>query len=248
VDKFIKRIQTRLSAKGLSVTKSQVREAYKSTVGKECWENPTEEQVSAVVTYITLVISDPDLSLPSEGTLALSDQSFVEVSPNQVKPIPQPEIYQVPVENLPCLQPPTPQEKPEESALAQTIPSALETSVSSSSISKVDVTGIVKEVFASQPSEVQEKISEYALQQTFANVRQIQTFLEELRGMEFNLMVETMRDHFERRGGLMTELNNLIDSQQSKDEGKRSDFFDQIHNRMQQFQVEMSQKLAKQNI
>jgi hypothetical protein len=42
MDKYIKRLQTRASRKGISVSKSQVREVYQSVVTTP--ENPSEER------------------------------------------------------------------------------------------------------------------------------------------------------------------------------------------------------------
>jgi plasmid stability protein len=47
MDKYIKRLQTRASRKGISVSKSQVREVYQSVVVTP--ENPSEEELRAVI-------------------------------------------------------------------------------------------------------------------------------------------------------------------------------------------------------
>ena len=47
MDKYIKRLQTRASRKGISVSKSQVREVYQSVVATP--ESPSEEEMSAVI-------------------------------------------------------------------------------------------------------------------------------------------------------------------------------------------------------
>jgi predicted DNA-binding protein (UPF0278 family) len=47
MDKFIKRLQTRASRKGINVSKSQVREVYTQVVTEP--ESPSDEEMSAVI-------------------------------------------------------------------------------------------------------------------------------------------------------------------------------------------------------
>jgi hypothetical protein len=110
------------------------------------------------------------------------------------------------------------------------------------------VTDLVGSFFANQPTEVKDQITEYALQQSFSNVRQIQEFLEQLRGMEFSLLAQTLQDHCSRRGSMIDQLNSLIGSQGKTEQQKRDDFFDQFNSRIQQFQEEMKGRLAKQTL
>ena len=47
MDKFIKRLQTRASRKGISVSKSQVREVYTQVVVTP--DSPTDEEILSVI-------------------------------------------------------------------------------------------------------------------------------------------------------------------------------------------------------
>ena len=53
MEKFIKRIQSRLTYNGIKVSKTECREAFQQFVPQENWNNPSDEQVSLVVERIT---------------------------------------------------------------------------------------------------------------------------------------------------------------------------------------------------
>ncbi len=238
MDKFVKRVQSRLSHSGISLSKSECREAYQAVVAEASWESPSEAQLVEVVEYVkNRGVNNIHQSTTVETTsLAISEP---EVSGDELEPIPQPETFDIPVEDMPCLQP------PEDSALStQSAPGA----ITPGSMAQSEVTDIVGQVFKNQPPEVKNQITEYALQHSFDNVRQLQEFLEQLRSMEFSLMTQTLQDHFSRRGSMLTQLNNLIQGQQQKDQEQRTDFFDRFQNQLNSFHQEMQQRLSKQSL
>jgi hypothetical protein len=115
MDKFVKRIQTRANRQGVSVTKQQVRDIYVQVVLNP--ESPTEEEMSLVIEKLAAQLQSPQQESINEQ-LATSNP---EVSEDLQETISQPETFDIPVEDMPCLQPP--EEQPPETALAKSEPS-----------------------------------------------------------------------------------------------------------------------------
>lgn len=272
-DKFVKRIQSRLKSQGFSFTKDQIRGVYVAFV-KEA-QNPSDEEVAQVVqkmkyqgkfqktdsleasteeglaitascqqtsnndelVLIEEVSQDNTDSPSTEEELAIAPPNIIEITPDS-----NPDIWET-------LQPPAapPSELPgEEASLVKT--DEKPTTSAGGIIPQDEVKGMVAQTFAGQPQEFTDQVTEYALQHSFENVRQIQDFLEQLRGMEFNLLVKTLEDHFTRRGSMLTVLNEVLTSQQQKDRENRDSFFDSFQTRLARFQQEMESKLAKQSL
>jgi hypothetical protein len=105
MDKFVKRIQTRANRQGISVTKQQVRDIYVQVVTN--LESPTKEEMSLVIEKLAAQLQSPKQESISEQ-LAISTP---EVSEDLNEIIPQPETFDIPVEDMPCLQ--TSEEQPQ---------------------------------------------------------------------------------------------------------------------------------------
>jgi hypothetical protein len=187
-------------------------------------------------------------------------KSRYKVSEDLVEEIPQPKIIEIPVTNSPCLNPPEATGIPRESKagkidtvnelspsneLIKSEDNAMCGGIASLSFPQTEVKDLVAQAFTGQPQEVKDQITEYALQHSFENVRQVQNFLEQLRGMEFNLLTKTLQDHFNRRGSMLTVLNEVIQNQQQKDQESRNSFFGSFQTRLTSFQQEMELKLSK---
>jgi hypothetical protein len=115
MDKFVKRIQTRANRQGVSVTKQQVRDIYVQVVLNP--ESPTEEEMSLVIEKLAAQLQSPQQESINEQ-LATSNPEVLE---DLQETISQPETFDIPVEDMPCLQPPDSQ--PPETALAKSEPS-----------------------------------------------------------------------------------------------------------------------------
>lgn len=253
MDKFVKRIQTRLSRQGFSFNKQQIREVYQSLVKDH--SAPTEAEMSSVINKLKFQLETPQAS---STQLTISQP---EISEDLVEQIAQPETIEITPENpdiWETLEPPAEQPESQENAPAEQLNEALAlTNVeqnnpaqqsSSGIIPQNEVKGMVSQVFAGQPQEFKDQISEYAMQHSFENVRQVQEFLEQLRGMEFNLLVNTLQDHFKRRGSMLTVLNEVITSQKQKDKESSQSFFNSFQSRLASFQQEMETRLSKQSL
>jgi hypothetical protein len=260
VDKYIKQIQTRmnrqLKSREQSVTKQQVRDVYSAVVKNP--DKPTDVEMSVVTEKLANQISSlRDASRMQEETL---DNGQLTVSAHTE--IEKPEIIEIISESHPdiweTLEPPSEQPEPQEKAPASQLNEALALlnveenkpaqQSSSGIIPQNEVKGIVSQVFAGQPQEFKDQISEYAMQHSFLNVRQVQEFLEQLRGMEFNLLVSTLQDHFKRRGSMLTVLNEVITSQKQKDKESSQSFFNSFQSRLASFQQEMETRLSKPSL
>ena len=236
MQRFVKRVQSRLTYVGTQANMTQCREAYQFVIPESNWESPSDEQLAQVVQYVISQINDIQ---PEEIALTITEP---EVSEDLLEPIPQPEIFEIPIEDMPCLQPP---QKPEPQ------PSALSTQTESAiapSIPQSEITGMVNQVFEGQAPALKEKITEYAMQHSFGDVRQVSEFLEQLRAMEFDLMLRTLQDHVQRRGSMLTLFDQMIGNHQRQDQERKADFFTQTQTNLDAFRREMEARLAKQTL
>ena len=86
MDKFIKRLQTRASRKGVSVSKSQVREIYQSVVASP--ESPTDEEISTIIEQLENQYKAPSFEQSSElsateESAPIQQQETEEMTPAQ---------------------------------------------------------------------------------------------------------------------------------------------------------------------
>jgi hypothetical protein len=235
MQKFVKRVQSRVAYSGISANMNQCREAYQAVLPESAWESPSDEQLAQVVEYVKKSQQN-DIHL-EPASLTITEP---EVSGDLLEPIPQPEIVKIPVEDMPALQPPTQHSalstsSSEESAIASPIPSA-------------QISDLVGDVFKNQPIALKEQLTDYAMQQAFGDVRQVQEFLEQLRSMEFDLMVQSLHDHVNRRGSMQALLNGMIKGQKQQDQEGKTDFFNRSQQNLTNFREEMMSRLAKQSL
>ena len=263
MDDFIKRIQSRLKYNGISASKAECREAYCQLITQENWNNPSAEQVLLVVQKLTEWVDNDELETEVIEQETSYDEAIDEPEKisDLVEQISQPETFEITPSTHPdiweTLELPAEQSEQSENAPAEQLneASAL-TNVeenkpslpSNEIISQNQVKGMVLQVFANQPQEFKEQVTEYALANSFANVRQVQEFLEQLRGMEFNLLVNTLQDHFNRRGSMLTVLNDVLTNQKTKDDEANQSFFVNFNSQLTAFQTEMTAKLSKSGL
>jgi hypothetical protein len=260
MQKFVKRIQSRIIYNGFQANMSQCREAYQFVIPESDWESPSDEQVAQVVQYVILQTRN-DIQ-PEETALTITEP---EVSEDLLQPIPQPEIFEIPIEDMHCLQPPAQETKPQESAVSgqqstvnsqqstvnsqhSALSTQTESAIAPSNVPQAEITGIVNQVFANQPPALKDQLTDYAMQHAFGDVRQVQEFLEQLRSMEFELMIQTLQDHMKRRGSMLSLLNGIISNQKHQDQESKDSFFVQSQSSLDAFRREMEARLAKQNL
>lgn len=248
MDKYIKRIQTRVRRQGRKVTKQDCRDVYQQVVNS--LESPTDTEINTVVE--TLLQENHPISSPET----------LDITPDT-----HPDIWQT-------LSPPNPEsarisylggdkaEGKEQGGkeegnnncvgeLGITSPEehqSIQQSSQPGTIAQSDIQSLVSETFANQPQEVKDQITTFAAQHSFENIRQVQDFLDQLRSMEFSLLVKTLQDHFNRRGMMLSTLNDLLLNQQEKDQQERERFFHQSQNLLMTFQQEMETRLSRDGL
>lgn len=268
---YIKQIQTKVNReirklnKELGVSKSQVREVF-DALGLDT-ESPGQDELEIVFSEMVNQFSSQQTNTlstdkPAEDGLVVASQAIESVE------IPAPEIIEITSESHPdlweTLQPPAeesqsveeasaiapiPQdESTSESALAKSESSLPAQPSASGLIPQSQVAGMVNQAFSDQPPQLQQQITEYAMERTFTNVREVQSFLEQMRSMEFDLMVKTLQDHFQRRGSMLTVLNEVLAGQKQKDDEASQAFFGNFNSRLVAFQQEMEARLSKQGL
>ena len=224
--KYAKRIQSRLATRGFKYSLQQCREALTHQVGEN---QPSLEDISTVVDFLQ--------SLPSELTTVTTNQiEQVDID----EPVEESNSLEIPGQSV---------EQPEkDQELQPEQQHTLTTTASSGLVPQQQISTMVEKLFNDQPAEIQQQITQYSMERTFTNIREVQSFLESLRDMEFNLMIQTLQDHFNRRGSMLNVLNEVLQQQQAKDEQSRTSFFDSFQTQLTQFQQEMSQKLSQTSV
>lgn len=209
MDKFIKRIQSRLSYQKISVSKSVVRETYESIVKNPV--SPTEAEISQVIEALK---SQEKTSETSQ--LAMTAQSeTIEITSQS-----HPDIWAT-------LQPPT--EQPEENTLdsstEQTTLAKTETNLPTNNITQQQLLNQIEEKFQNYPLDIKKQLTDYAGQNTFKNLEEAQTFLEQLRSMEFTLMMQLLADHNQKRQNLAQLVSSELSKLENRDSNQRQAFF-----------------------
>ena len=221
MDKYVKRIQSRLTYNGISLPKPQCREAYQAVVPESNWESPSDEQIAEVVGY---VISQNKNDIQPEPTaLTIAEPEEIAVSQPEALPVPSPQDSALSTQQS------------DKSAITPSIPQS-------------EITGMVNQLFANQPPALKDQLTDYAMQHAFGDVRQVQEFLEQLRSMEFELMIQTLQDHMKRRGSMLSLLNGIISNQQHQDQESKDSFFAKTQTNLDAFRREMEARLAKQTL
>ncbi|NEP00417.1 MAG: hypothetical protein F6K58_17400 [Symploca sp. SIO2E9] len=176
-----------------------------------------------------------DIATVVDSLQSLSSE-LATVTTNQIEPIEE-------TTNLETTELPSQPQEPEPN-----LNNTLTTTDSNGLVPQQQISTMVSKLFNDQPAEIQQQITQYSMERTFTNIREVQSFLENLRDMEFNLMLQTLQDHFNRRGSMLNVLNDVLQQQQAKDEQNRTSFFDSFQNQLTQFQQEMSQKLSQTSV
>ena len=181
MDKYIKRLQTRASRKGISVSKSQVREVYQSVVATP--ENPSEEEMSAVIETLETQYQAPAYEADN-NQLATVEQALQPIEETQ--------------------------EMIQSNPLQDTVKGDLATSNrSNSSLSSEASTAItqqqIKEAvemqFGRENIETKTAILNYIAQDTFATATELQQALSKLRQMRLDILLKLISDHNQQSSG-----------------------------------------------
>ncbi len=214
MDKFIKRLQTRATRKGISVTKSQVREVYTQVVTTP--DSPSDEEMSAVIQKLEKQFQPHELvtidatPIQNEGTT---------MTPAQVSS----EMPTAPVESA---QPAQPTAQPSNSTLATSSPSAIsQTSSANLSITQQQIQEAVEQQFGKENVETKTAILNYVAQDTFSTAQELQTALAKLRQMRLDILMKLISDHNSQASTDEDLLKNALLTATANRQRETEDFF-----------------------
>lgn len=208
MDKFVKRLQTRANRKGLSVTKQQVRDVYEVVV-KDIG-NPTEEEMSLVIQ-----------KLESQAQAEVNQP--VETSDLAIA---QPKVSENLLTNESIAKASTPlEENTLDASTEQTTLAKTETNLPTNNITQQQLLNQIEEKFQNYPLDIKKQLTDYAGQNTFKNLEEAQTFLEQLRSMEFTLMMQLLADHNQKRQNLAQLVSSSLSKLENRDTNQRQAFF-----------------------
>ncbi len=206
MDKFIKRLQTRASRKGITVSKSQVREVYTQVVTTP--ESPSEQEMSAVIEALETQYQAP--SFEHTSALATTEES----APIQQ----QEESNQM-----------TPAQTAQE-ATTNTLATSNHSSQSLASEANLGVTQqqiqqAVEQEFGRENVETKTAILNYVLQDTFATAQELQTALAKLRQMRLDILMKLICDHNQASSSDEDLLKKALLQASASRQQETTDFF-----------------------
>ncbi|NES18148.1 MAG: hypothetical protein F6K41_04280 [Symploca sp. SIO3E6] len=209
MDKFIKRIQSRVSRQGIKVTKDQVRAVYSELVEK--LETPTEQEIQAV-------------------TELLCSQKQ-EVENNSITPLEtQESIQEIPQETMLQAQP---QAQHHNNQLATTNQSAIQqTSDDQSAITQEAIKQAVEQQFGGQNVATKTAILNYVAQDTFSTAQELQSSLNKLRNMRLDILMKLISDHNKSSDSDESLLKQALLTATAKRQQETQDFFDNFETQM----------------
>jgi plasmid stability protein len=205
MDKYIKRLQTRANRKGISVSKSQVRDVYSQVVATP--ESPSEEEMSAVIEALEIQYQAPSYEA-SEGDLTIPEPQITEITPES-----NPDIWKTlqPSTEEPMQSPiQEPEEMTQPSQPAQEIKGDLATSTrsnlslpseTSTAITQQQIQDAVEMQFGRENIETKTAILNYIAQDTFATATELQQALCKLRQMRLDILLKLISDHNQQSSG-----------------------------------------------
>jgi plasmid stability protein len=213
VDKFIKRLQTRASRKGISVSKSQVREIYTTIVVSP--DKPTDKEIAYIIEQL-----EKQYFAPSHG------------SSNQLATTPDSAFIQQQEETKEMT---TAQStaQPSNSALATSSPSTLsQPSNGNLGITEQQIQQAVEQQFGRENVQTKTAILNYVAQDTFSTAQELQTALSKLRQMRLDILMKLISDHNQASGNDEDLLKNALLTATANRQRETDDFFGSFENQL----------------
>jgi hypothetical protein len=217
MDKFIKRLQTRASRKGISVSKSQVREVYTQVVVEP--ESPTDEEILSVIDQLEKQYLVP--SHESDNQLATTEQAT---------PTPQEEPQE--------MTPAQPTAQPSNSTLATSNHSGMtQASSANLSITQQQIQEAVEQQFGRENVETKTAILNYVAQDTFSTAQELQTALSKLRQMRLDILMKLIADHNSQSSSDEDLLKSALTQASANRQRETEDFFGSFENQLLQMRA-----------
>ena len=203
MDKFIKRLQTRVNRiDGVRVTKSQVREIYTELVSDA--DNPLDDEINAVADL--LVERHKQTPVEPEKKLATASVVNHELQSDQSIHVETP--------------------APSDGALATSEASTIaQSSNSSASLTQTAIKDAVEQQFGSENQQTKQAILNYVAQDTFATAQELQTALTRLRSMRLDILLKLIADHNQASSDDESVLKQALLNATTKRERETQDFF-----------------------
>jgi plasmid stability protein len=213
MDKYIKRLQTRASRKGISVSKSQVREVYQSVVATP--ESPSEEEMSAVIEALETQYQAPAYEADN-SQLATTEQAL---------PVPTEEPQQM-TQSVPT------QDTPKGDLATSNRSDLSLPSEASTAITQQQIKEAVEMQFGRENVETKTAILNYIAQDTFATATELQQALGKLRQMRLDILLKLISDHNHQSSGDDNLIKVALLQASNARQQETSDFFASFDKRL----------------
>jgi len=213
MDKYIKRLQTRANRKGISVSKSQVREVYSQVVVTP--ENPSEEEMSAVIQALETQYQAPSYE-PDNCQLAATEQA---------SPVPVEEPKEM-IQSVPA------QETPKGDLTTSNGSTLSLPSEASTAITQQQIKEAVEMQFGRENVETKTAILNYICQDTFATATELQQALGKLRQMRLDILLKLINDHNQAAFGDDNLIKVALLQASNARQQETSDFFASFDKRL----------------
>jgi len=234
MDKFIKRLQTRASRKGISVSKSQVREVYTQVVVTP--DSPTDEEILSVIEQLEAQYKAPSYEA-SGDELTIPQPQITEITPES-----NPELWET---LQPPTEQPTPQQEPQQMTPAQPTAQPLNSTLATSSrsdiaqassgnlsITQQQIQEAVEQQFGRENVETKTAILNYVAQDTFSTAQELQTALSKLRQMKLDILMKLIADHNSQSSSDEDLLKNALLTATANRQRETEDFFGSFENQL----------------
>jgi plasmid stability protein len=231
MDKYIKRLQTRASRKGLSVTKTQVREVYTQVVTQP--ESPSEEEMAVVIAKLEGQYQAPSYEA-TPGELEISKPEVVEITPESDPSVwekLQSLVEQPQPQEPNKMEPTTPAQ--DSSTLATTNQGGIAPSTPTAvGLTQHEIQQAVEQQFGKENIETKTAILNHVAQDTFATAQELQTALGKLRQMRLDILMKLIADHTQASGEDENLLKTALFHASANRQKETSDFFDSFENQL----------------
>ncbi len=234
MDKFIKRLQTRASRKGISVSKSQVREVYTQVVVTP--DSPTDEEILSVIEQLEKQYQAPsheasgdELTIPQPQITEITPETNPEIWETLQPPTEQPTPQQEPQQMTPA----QPTAQPSNSTLATSSRSAIsQASNNNLSVTQQQIQEAVEQQFGRENLETKTAILNYVAQDTFSTATELQTALSKLRQMKLDILMKLIADHNQASGKDEDLLKSALLAATANRQRETEDFFGSFENQL----------------
>jgi hypothetical protein len=239
MDKFIKRLQTRASRKGISVSKSQVREVYAQVVTTP--DSPTDEEILSVIDQLEKQYLAPSHEA-SGDELIISKPQITEITPESnpelwetlQSPTEQPAPQQEPQQMTPA----QPTAQPSDSTLATSSRSAIpQASSGNLSLTQQHIQEAVEQQFGKENVETKTAILNYVAQDTFSTAQELQAALSKLRQMRLDILMKLIADHNQASGNDEELLKSALQKATANRQRETEDFFGSFESQLLQMRA-----------